>query len=420
MCTSCGELRRHVGNGMCGRCWQRRPERPFVRGQTLAAEMAEPPDWLDGFVVHLAAHHCPARACVLITTLARLLSDEHPNHPQRVLDRARRPGRSMGTLARGLETFFTERGLAMATDQPHRLAAGRRHKRIEATPASMRPAVAAFAEAMLSARERARRAGTRPRADRTIEQALTTARDLACFLDSQRGKQDWSLVDVTDIEAFLAESPNNRGKLVAVLRQFFRFARHRRLILIDPTHGVSAKRYRGFRGPTVTIAQQRVLFRRWSADPAAHPHEALLGLTAMLHGASSGEVRGLRIDQIDTADCAIRLGKRPHPVPLDPVSWVALQRCLQHRNTLRTDNPHVLVTRGTKACRRPASEAYMSHLLEACSLPSKILRTTRLSDLVNTLDPKLVAAAFGMRPEGAMIYLADYVDTQRLPQAPTV
>jgi integrase len=249
---------------------------------------------------------------------------------------------------------------------------------------------------------------------------LTTARDLACFLDSQRGKQDWSLVDVTDIEAFLAESPNNRGKLVAVLRQFFRFARHRRLILIDPTHGVSAKRYRGFRGPTVTIAQQRVLFRRWSADPAAHPHEALLGLTAMLHGASSGEVRGLRIDQIDTADCAIRLGKRPHPVPLDPVSWVALQRCLQHRNTLRTDNPHVLVTRGTKACRRPASEAYMSHLLEACSLPSKILRTTRLSDLVNTLDPKLVAAAFGMRPEGAMIYLADYVDTQRLPQAPTV
>ena len=31
-----------------------------------------------------------------------------------------------------------------------------------------------------------------------------------------------------------------------------------------------------------------------------------------------------------------------------------------------------------------------------------MLRTTRLAGLVNTLDPKLVAAAFGMRPEGAM------------------
>jgi hypothetical protein len=44
-----------------------------------------------------------------------------------------------------------------------------------------------------------------------------------------------------------------------------------------------------------------------------------------------------------------------------------------------------------------------------------MLRTTRLADLVNTMDPKLVAEAFGMRPEGAMIYLADHVDQQRLP-----
>lgn len=39
---------------------------------------------------------------------------------------------------------------------------------------------------------------------------------------------------------------------------------------------------------------------------------------------------------------------------------------------------------------------------------------TRLADLVNTMDPKLVAAAFGMNPEGVMIYLADHVDSGRL------
>jgi site-specific recombinase XerD len=416
VCVSCGELRRHVAHGLCGRCWQCHPDRPFVRGETLAARLAEPPDWLDDFVAYLAAHHCSARACVLITTLARLLEDEHPSHPQCVLERARRPGRSMGSLARALETFFTGRGLAIATDQADRLAAGRRQKRIEATPAALRAAVAAFEESMLHARERARRAGTRPRKDRTIESALATVRDLARFLEAQRNKMDWALVDITDVEAFLAELPNNRARRLTVLGQFFRFARGRRLLLIDPTSGVSAQRHRGFRGRTLMIGQQRALFRRWSADPAAHPHEALLGLLAMLHGASNSEVRGLQVDHIDDGDRSVRLGKRPHPVPLDPVSWAALQRCLHHRNSLRTDNRYVLVTRGTKADQRPASEAYLTHLLDPCGLPPKMLRTTRLADLVNTMDPKLVAEAFGMRPEGAMIYLADHVDQERLPE----
>lgn len=415
VCVNCGELRRHVGRGLCGRCWQRHPDRPFVRGEALAARLAEPPAWLDDFVAHLAACQCPARACALITALARLLQDPHSNHPQQVLERSRRPGRSMGSLARALEAFFTERGLAIVTDQSDRLAAGRRQSRINATPPGMRLGVSEFAGSMVNSRERARRAGTRPRADRTIETALAVVRDLACFLDSQRGKQDWALVDVSDIEAFLAAQPNNRARRLTVLGQFFRFTRSRRMVLVDPTRGVMAKRYRGFRGRTLTITEQRALFDRWSTDPGAHPHEAMFGLLAILHGASSSEVRLLRTDGVDTSDRSVRLGRRPHPVPLDPVSWSALQRCLAHRDTLRTANPHVIVTRGTKADRRPASEAYMSHLLDPCGLPPKMLRTTRLTDLVNTLDPKLVAAAFGMRPEGAMIYLADHLDDGRLP-----
>lgn len=43
-----------------------------------------------------------------------------------------------------------------------------------------------------------------------------------------------------------------------------------------------------------------------------------------------------------------------------------------------------------------------------------MLRCTRLADLVNTMDPKLVAAAFAVNPEGIMIYLADRVDETRL------
>jgi hypothetical protein len=105
---------------------------------------------------------------------------------------------------------------------------------------------------------------------------------------------------------------------------------------------------------------------------------------------------------------------RAHPIPLDPASWAVLQRCLVHRDQQRTGNPHVLVTKGTKAGRGPASAAYLSHVLDGCGLSPRMIRSTRLVDLVNTMDPKLVAAAFGMDPQSPLIYLADHVDDMRL------
>lgn len=414
-CTQCGQFRRHAGLGMCSACFQRRPDRAFVAGAGLAARLASPPDWLDGFTAHLAGAYSPARACQLITALGRLLDEDgQPVHPQALLERARWQGRSMGPLARSLETFFTEQGLALPTDHAGQLAAGRRRRRVGAVPGPLRPAVDGFASWMLAARERARRAGTRPRSDHTVEAALATMRDLALFLAGERGKQDWALADVHDIEAFLATLPRARKRRLTVLRQFFRFARSRKVILADPTRGLTARDPRGFTGQTLLLKEQRELFRRWTTGRDAHPHEALLGILALLHGASSDEVRHLRVSDIDQAARTADLGSRPLPVPLDPASWQVLQRCLGHRETQRTANPHVIVTKGTKAGRSPASTAYISHLLAGCGVPPRELRCTRLADLVNALDPKLVAAAFGMKPESVMFYLADHVDPSRL------
>lgn len=351
----------------------------------------------------------------MISTLGKLLDDEQPNHPQALLDRARHPGRSMGSLARALEGFFTRRGLALPTDQAQRLAAGRRRRRIDATPLPLRSQVQAFAESMLRARERALKAGTLPRTDSTIEAALAIVRDLARFLTGTRNKQDWALTDIHDVEAFLATKPKARQRQLIVLRQFFRFARSRKIVLIDPTRGVGAKGSSGFSGTTVAVDQQRQLFRRWTTGHDAHPHEVLLGILALLHAASSSELRFLRVDDLDPTNRTVRLGKRPHPVPMDPASWSALQRCLAHRADQRTDNPHMIVTRITRTGRAPASTAYVSHLLDSCGVPPRTLRSTRLADLVNTLDPKLVAAALGMDPEGVMIYFAVHVDPGRMP-----
>ncbi|MEU0480948.1 hypothetical protein ABZ260_17380 [Streptosporangium sp. NPDC006013] len=238
-------------------------------------------------------------------------------------------------------------------------------------------------------------------------------RDLAQHVDA-RGKQDWALVDVHDIETFLAAQPKNRPRRLQIARQFFRFAKSHKIILVDPTSGLSAKAPKGFIGQTLTLDQQRRLFQRWTIDPAVHPHEALLGILALLHGASSSEVRHLRLGDIDPVARTIRLGQRPHPVPLDPVSWTTVQRCGAHRETQRTSNPHLVVTKGTKAGRNPASVAYVSHILDPAGISPRVLRSTRLIDLVNTMDAKLVAAAFGMHPEGVTIYLADHVDPDRL------
>jgi integrase len=418
ICRACGQLRRHGGLGLCTACVQKHPGRAFIRGAGIAARLPDPPSWFDGFVAHLAARHGPARACTMLTELGRILEDPHPNHPQAVLERSRHPGRSMGSLARALEGFFTSQGLALPTDQAERLAAGRRQRRVDAVPGPLRPAADGFASFMLASRERARRAGTRPRSDHTIDTALAAIRDLALFLDGERGKQDWALADVHDIEAFLATLPRGRKRRLTVLRQFFRFARSRKIILADPARDLTAREPRGFTGQTLVLDKQRELFRRWTTGRDAHPHEALLGIFALLHGASSEEVRHLRVSDIDQAAQTAEVGSRPLPVPLDPASWQVLQRCLHHRQTQRTANPHVMVTKGTKAGQSPASTAYVSHVLDGCGVPPRALRCTRLADLVNTMDPKLVAAAFGMKPESAMFYLADHVDPTRLTEPP--
>ncbi|MFF2852822.1 integrase [Streptomyces sp. NPDC058001] len=371
----------------------------FVRAENLIAELAEPPDWLRDFAADLAAKYCVSRACMMITFLGRLLLDEQSNHPQALLERSRRSGRSMGSLARALETFSTSHGMAMATDQAERLAAGRRQCRIDAVPETLRPGVDAFTNFMMRSRERARRAGTRPRSDATVETALAIMRDLA----GERGKQDWALTDVHDVEAFLAGSPARQ--------------RHENVgwSCSDSSSASLARRgSSGFTGATLTLDQQRVLFRRWTTEPTVHPHEALLGMLALLHGASSREVKMLQSDDLAPQARTVRLGDRPHPVSLNPASRAVLERCLAHRDAQRTDNPHVMGTRQTKSGRRPGSIAYLSHVLDACGFPSRMIRCTRLLDLVNTMDPKL-AAAFGMDPEATVIYLANRVDPGRLP-----
>jgi len=410
-CIDCGKVTRLAGAGRCRTCWARSPHRIPVRAANLAATLHDPPDWLGDFAVYLVGRHHPDRACAMLTRLGKHLVDDHPAHAQALLETVT----ADGPLARALEDFLTANRLALPPDRDERRAAARRQSRIDAVPAPLRDAVAGFAEHLLTSRDRARRAGTHPRGHAALEARLTALRDFAQFLTTRRGKTDWATVEIGDIEAFLHAHPGRRASYLAGLRQFCRYARRRRPILIDPTAAVQAPQTMAFRGPTLSADRQRELFRRWSTDPDVHPHEALVGLAALLHGATTQELKHLTDDDIDHESRRARLGRRPQPMPLDPWTWTALQRCLEHRKTLGSTNSHILITMQTKATRAPASDGYVKQTLRAVGIQPRILRSTRLVDLVGTVDPKLVADIYGMTNEAVIAYLADHVDTARLP-----
>jgi integrase len=414
-CSVCGELRRKKGEGTCLRCWTRDPGRPLRQTENLIATLGAAPEWLRCFTEFAATRHCVERTCVLLSQLGRLLRDGEPAHPQALLERARQPGRSPGALARTLDEFFVAEHLAFGLDQDALLARGRRQRRIAGVPDVLRAEVAPFGEHLVRCQERARRTGTHPRSNVTIEATLGILRTFAVFLVEERHKMAWAAVQVGDVEAFLRLQPANRARRLGALRQYFRWARQQKIVLVDPAKDLPSPRRRAFRGQTLTPSEQRRAFQRWTSDDGVHPHESFVGIMALLHAASILELRMLRVDDVDERSHTIRLGRRPHPVPLDPASQEALRRCLAHRDALGTTNPHVIVTKATKTRSTPASSPYMTHVLDPAGVRPKTLRSTRIVDLVIGLDPKVAGAALGMQAEGLVSYLADSVDRDRLP-----
>ncbi|MQA64028.1 MAG: hypothetical protein GEU86_21760 [Actinophytocola sp.] len=260
----------------------------------LAAQMDPAPEWFTGFGVFLAQRAAPTRAVSMLHQLADLLA--HTSHaPTVVLQAARRPAPAIGSLARALEAYFVASRLALPLDTSERGAALRRARRVTEVPAPFRALVAEFDTHQLESRVRARRAGTKPRSDGTLEINLTAVRDLSRFLAAHRPDVTaWTLVGVADIEAFLATLDNTgyRARQLHGLQVFFRFARRGRHILVDPTRELKGNSNIPFHGEALDPTQQRGLFRRWTAGTAElHPHEPAVGLLGLLHGASVNELR---------------------------------------------------------------------------------------------------------------------------------
>ncbi len=163
-----------------------------------------------------------------------------------------------------------------------------------------------------------------------------------------------------------------------MLRRYFAWARQRKLILIDPARPLRPGPQPGFTGTVLEAGTQRLLLRRWNSRDT-HPHERMTGLLALLHAASSAEIRSLAAAGIDDRNKAITLPGRPFPVPADPATWDAVQACLRHRDHLATLNPHVIVTKATRTGDAPADGSYLTRLLAPAGVTPSACRQTRIA-----------------------------------------
>ncbi len=307
-----------------------------------------------------------------------------------------------------LVEFLHRQQLGHFDDHAARMHA-RRQQHLARLPGRLCPAVDAFIDHLLGQQRRAAAYGICGLTDRTITKQLLTLVTLAELL-AGRGICDWASVTASDIEALLTTDVSRR---LATARAFFAFARRRKLVLVDPTAGVTRRQAKGYTGRLLSLAEQRALLDRWTRDDL-DPRERVVGLLSLLHAASGAELRHLTIDDIDLDAGSLRLGRRPHRVPLDPLTCDALRALLQQRAHLATSNRHLLLTYRTRLHHGPVSIAFPASVLAKLGRTPKVLRQTRLADLASRTDPRVAAAALGLTREAALHYLVGTVDQEAL------
>ncbi|WP_370155310.1 integrase [Streptacidiphilus sp. EB129] len=373
-----------------------------VRAAGWARRLPHVPLWWDEFAAYLTTYRNPAYAGQLITHTGRLLQHTAIQDPRALLAHCQAHHPQLSPV---LNSFFIARDhLPTPSDPQDERATARRTRRLDAIPGPLRPAVEAFAEDLLARRRQCDQLGLQPVKLKTIEVRLDTIRDLALHLDAP-GRTTWAGVHAADLERFLARNPARRAAWLAGLRQFFAHAHRTGTVLHDPAAALNAAQHRGFRGPTLAPDEQRALYQRWTTNPDIHPHEAFIGLAALLHAATTTEVRFLTDCAIDTARHGVQFPGRPVATPLDPATWTALERCQWHRTQLGSANPHLLVTRRTKTTRNPAGAAHIRDTLAPTGLLPRILRSTRLITLADQLDIELLSVSLGMSYSGVTPYL---------------
>lgn len=398
-CHRCGKVATIAADDICDRCYNHDPGRIDTFRAGIESRLQIVPGWFDPLVSWARERLSVIGAVSLLRDTARVIDTAANTNPSAVLAAA-----GDTTIGATLRCFFVENGDAFRVDPGPRRHHAACQRRLDATPMPWRETARLFAAAESERRARAERRGLRVDAFRTIETRLTVIRDLAVRLDAL-GRDGWTSVSRSDIESFVSSVAGTRRTQLLSLDRFFQWARRRRLILTNPVSGMKITQPI-FRGSDLTLDDQRRAFRRWTTGDAS-PSESFIGLAALLHGASRAELRVLRVEDIDVRAQTIRFGRRAAMV-MDPYTWHATLRCLEHHATSFSHNPFLLAAGRQRGRTEPSSLTALDDALRPARPASfRSLRAARLARMVAQHDPIIVAGSHAISHKAALYYLTE-------------
>jgi site-specific recombinase XerD len=407
-CLRCGiEARTTPGRlRLCGNCHDREPHllwrwldnRVSVRnGQLPTWFFTAATEWVE------ISHSKPVTRHLLRIEWLVLAGVRDPGDLVTALGNEPRGGRTAAMLS----DFFTRHGVhaGSADTEVH----GWRQSRLDLLPTRLRPAGQQFVDYLVGQQRRTHLYGGPSLSDKTIAYRINVLLQLAGHLNG-RGVNDWAAVTAEDLEAFLTV---NTAQRIPALRAFFAFTRRRKITLINPAAHLRRSQRKGYAGPLVDPARQRQLLQRWQRNDV-DPRERVVGLLCLVHAASNNDVRMITLDDVDLDRATVQLRSRRRPVPLDPMTIDAICACLQQRPPTVADNRFLLVTHQTRQHNRPCSIAFPVSVLTTVGLTPQVLRQTRLSDLAQRADPRMLAEAVGITKEAALYYVIGNVHREDL------
>ena len=256
----------------------------------------------------------------------------------------------------------------------------------------------------------------RPRSRQTI---VRDVRAIRSFLAGTCGRYS-TLRQVTrdDITTWLASRPGHtRTQDASTLRSLFGTLKAERLIFASPARGVRVSR----RNPSVPAPLPAHLLATTAEaaedDPALRVAVALAGVHALL----PGQIRHLRLDQVDLPGRRLDPGGLDHP--LDEFTATAIRGYLDFRNHRwpATTSLYLLVTRKTAHTGEPVSRFWMNRLFRGLPVTAAQLRDDRIIEeaLAGRADPLHLAAVFGFGPRTGLRYAGAVRDSIERTIAPS-
>jgi hypothetical protein len=248
-----------------------------------------------------------------------------------------------------------------------------------------------------------RNGGTRrrPRSRRTIVRDISSIRS---FLADVSGRYS-TLRQVTrdDITTWLTGRPaRSQPQDASTLRSLFGTLKAERLIFVNPTRGVRVSR----RNPSVPAPLPVHLLTETATaakgDPALRVTVALAGVHALL----PGQIRHLRLDQIDLHGRRLDAGGLDHPLDEFTASAIGVYLGIRSQRWPATSSPFLLVTRKTAHTGEPVSQFWMNRLFRSLRVTAEQLRDDRIVEeaLSGRADPLHLAAVFGFGPRTGLRY----------------